>query len=240
MLREHHYFSAIYFWVGLPQVIALDGISFPFPEIKQVISSTNNLVELHLLKISKTGYFSADALVTALSTLTQLRELEVGFHYPASLSTESTTSPPLQRTTFPSLCLLKFRGASEYLEEFASRVDLPQASLHYISIGLFNQIFFEIPQICRSIPFVDASMFPAQVEIFMVSYTVSLYFRQKGKRGIKSRECSLNTVCERIDWQLSFVTEVASQLSPLLKGVGILDVSMFGGETGEGDVESTQ
>jgi hypothetical protein len=67
--------------------IALDGISFPFPEIKQVIS-TNNLVGLHLLGVPETGYFSADALVTALSTSVQLRRLQLSFHYPASLPTQ--------------------------------------------------------------------------------------------------------------------------------------------------------
>jgi hypothetical protein len=122
--------------------IVLDGISFPFPEIKQVISSTNNLVELHLSKIPKTGYFSVDALVTALSTsAAQLRRLKIGFHYPASLPTQSNTSPPLQRTNFPSLVFLHFHGASEYLEEFVSRVDFP--SLNNIIIELFNQIFLK-------------------------------------------------------------------------------------------------
>ena len=225
------------------QVIALDGLSFPFPEIKQVISSANNLVELHLSRIPKTGYFSADSLVTALSTSTQLRELEVSFHYPASLPTKSTMSPPLgpfQRTTFPSLCFLKFHGASEYLEEFASRVDLSQASLNNISIWLFNQIFFEIPQICRSIPFLNASKSPTEVEIKIFTGHVTIDLRQKEECGIESRNCYLNTLCERLDWKLSFVTQVSSYLSPLLESVGTLKVSQYGEMPSREDVDPTQ
>ena len=119
-------FSNVFLGGSAPRlrVIVLHGITFPFPEIKQVISS-NNLVELRLTRIPKAGYFSAGALVTALSTSAQLRELQVDFHYPTSFPSQSETSPPLQRTTFPSLCILDFRGASGYLEEFLSRVDLP-------------------------------------------------------------------------------------------------------------------
>jgi hypothetical protein len=219
--------------------IALDGISFPFPEIKQVISSTNNLVELHLSKIPKTGYFSADALVTALSTSAQLRELQVSFHYPASLPTQSQTSPPLQRTTFPSLWLLEFHGASEYLEEFVSRVDFP--SLEFIDIQLFNQIFFEIPQFCRSIPLLNAFKLPTEVNVTLSTKEVTIYFRQEGElRGIESGNCFLSTVCERLDWMLSFVTQISSQLSLLLKSVGTLIVTQYGGMPSGEDVDSTQ
>ena len=222
--------------------IDLDGITFPFPEIKQVFSSTNNLVRLHLTKIPETGYFSVDTLVTALSSSTQLRALGVGFHYPASLPTQSNTSPPFQRTTFPFLITLRFHGASEYLEEFVSRVDFP--SLGFIDIKLFHQIFFEIPEFCRTIPLLNAFMSPTEMEIKSGKDSVAMYFRQKGKHGIKSGDCYLRTVCERLDWQLSFVTEVSRQLFPLLESVGTLTISgnniMPTLPSEEEDMDSTQ
>ena len=202
--------------------IVLDGIGFPFPELNRVISSSNNLVKLRILRIPKAGYFSADALVTALSASTKLTQLQVGFHYPASLPTQSTTSPPLQRTTFPSLRFLEFHGASEYLEEFFSRLDSP--SLSYMSIGLFNQIFFEIPEFCRSIPLLSAFKSPFGVEILLSTKGVIIYFRQRRKRGIKSGECYLSTDYEQLDWKLSFVAQVSSQLSILLKSVRTLRI----------------
>ena len=226
--------------------ITLDGINFPFPEMNRVISS-NNLVELRISRIPKTGYFSADALVTALSVSTKLRELQVGFHYPASLPTQSTTSPPLQRTSFPSLWLLEFHGASEYLEDFVSRVDFP--SLSYMTTEFFNQIFFEIPEFCRSIPLLSAFRSPSEVEILLSDSEKRVFISfkptRRGKRGISSGTCYLKTETEQLDWKLSFVTEVLSQLSLLLKSVGTLRVIGFstGGSdvmTGQEDVESTQ
>ena len=206
--------------------IRLDGISFPFPELNRIISSTNNLVELRLSRIPKAGYFSAEALVTALSASTKLIHLQVSFHYPASLPTESTTTP-LQRTTFPSLLFLEFHGASEYLEDFVSRVDFP--SLRLMVMELFNQIFFEIPEICRSISLSSAFESPFEVQISLstklAAERVTVHFRHSEKRGIKpGQRCYLRTDCEQLDWKLSFVTQVLSQLSLLLKSVGTLQI----------------
>jgi hypothetical protein len=65
---------------------------------------------------------------------------------------------------------------------------------------------------------------PTQVEISLYTEVVSIYFKQIGRRGIKSGHCTLSTVCERFDWKLSFVTQVSSQLFLLLKSVGTLRV----------------
>jgi hypothetical protein len=119
--------------------IELDGISYSFPEIRQVLLSTDNLVELHLRKIPNDAYFSPDELVAGLSTLVQLTRLTVGFYSPASSPPSSMTRSPRQRTTLPSLTSLDFHGASEYLEEFMARIDLP--SLCKFTIWLFNDIF---------------------------------------------------------------------------------------------------
>jgi len=112
------------------QEIGLHGVALPFPEIRQVLSSTNNLVDLRLSNIPNSIYFSPDDLVTALSTLVQLESLTVGFHSP------------------------DFHGTSEYLEEFVARIDLP--SFRKIAIKLFNEIFFELPGFCQFIPRLNA------------------------------------------------------------------------------------
>jgi hypothetical protein len=180
----------------------------------------------------KTGYFSADALVTALSTSAQLRRLRVSFHYPASLPAQSKTSPPLQRTTFPSLDY--FHGASEYLEEFVSWVDF-QALCHIV-IALFNQVFFEIPQFCRSITLLNT---PNEVVVTPSAMYVDVCFTQKGEH-VANGQCSLRTSCRRLDWQLSFVIQIIDQF-PLLSGVRSLIINKpHEMPTGEEDVDSTQ
>ena len=218
------------------RVIKLDGIAFPFPEIRRVFSSSANiLVELYLANIPNDVYFSPRDLVTSLTTLVQLKRLTVDFHSPPSPPFPIVTPP--QRTTLPSLTSLKFRGAREYLEEFVAQIDLP--ALCKIEIGLFNDIFFEIPQFYK---FISCSNALSSLTWALVTYSeesVSIDFDQRGK---STNECySLEASCRRLDWQLSFVTQISSQLSPLLSSVRSLTIqSIDRFPTGEEDVDSTQ
>jgi hypothetical protein len=212
--------------------IRLDGISFPFPDIRRVLLSTNNLVDLRLYNIPNDGYFSPDALVTTLSTLAQLKRLSVGFHSPASSPPPSMAS---QHTTLPSLTSFDFRGASEYLEELVARVALP--ALRTITTALFNQIFFEIPRLCQLIPHLNGLRSPNRMSVTHSAVFVSVSFYQEGE----SEDCILGTSCRRLDWQLSFVTQISSRLSPLLSSVLSLNIEKgLGYPSGEEDVDSTQ
>jgi hypothetical protein len=215
--------------------IKLDGIAFPFPEIRQLLLSTNNLVELHLSSIPNDAYFSPDDLVTGLTTLVQLKRLMVDFHSPASPPLNLTRPPP-RRTTLPSLMFLGFHCASEYLEEFVAQIDSP--ALCEITVGLFNQIFFEIPRFCQFIPRLNALRSPTWVSVTHSMKSVSVLFFQEGN---PSNEYCLETSCRRLDWQLSFVTEISSQLSPLLSSVRSISIKRCDGSPdGAGDVDFTQ
>ena len=216
--------------------IKLDGIAFPFPAIRQVLSSTNKLVELHLTNIPNDAYFSPDDLVTGLTTLAQLERLSVGFHCHPIFSPSPSMTGSLQCTTLPSLTSLGFYGATEYLEEFVARIDLP--ALHTITIRLFNQIFFEIPQFCQFIRRPNALGSPTSMT---VRYSVGSVSIKLQERESTSEGCLLVTSCKRLDWQLSFAAQISSQLSPLLSNVQLLDFyGGYGFPTGEEDVDSTQ
>jgi hypothetical protein len=205
--------------------IKLDGIAFPFPAVQQVLSSTNNLVELHLFNIPNDVYFSPDDLITTLSTLAHLKSLTIGFHSPASRPppppsppppTSRTHRPPKRTITLPSLTRLDFHGTSEYLEEFVDQID-DMPSLSKITIKLFNQILFEIPQFCRLIPRLKALTAlgsPTWIFVTHSAESVSVMFVQEGKPS--NENYCLGTSCRRLDWQLSFVTQITSQLSPFI------------------------
>ena len=204
--------------------IELDGIAFPFPAVQQVLSSTNNLVELNLSNIPNDVYFSPDDLGTTLSSLVHLKSLTIGFHSPASRPRPpppglSITHRPL--TTLSSLTHLNFHGASEYLEEFVTQIDPP--SLSKLSVKLFNQILFEIPHFCHQfIPRLKAlaslgpgaSSSPTWIFVTHSAESVSVMFVQEGKPS--NENYCLGTSCRRLDWQLSFVTQIASQLPPFI------------------------
>ena len=218
--------------------IKLDGIAFPFPSIQQVLLSTKNLVELHLGHIPNDAYFSPDELVTGLSTLLQLKRLTVDFHsLPSSpLPSMARASHCPQRTTLPSLMSLDFHGASAYLEELVAQVELP--TLRQIAIRLFNDIFFEISEFCKFIPRLNALKSPTWITVKHSVDFVGVHFEE----GRPSNEiCFLGTSCRQLDWQLSFVTQILSQLSSLLSSVYSLDIQNDNElPTGEEDVDSAE
>jgi hypothetical protein len=217
--------------------IELDGISFPFLEIRRVLSSADNLIKFHLSKIPHAAYFSPDDLVTGLSTLVHLKSLTVDFHSPASSPPFSTTRQPPQSTTLPSLESFYFHGTSEYLDDFVSRIDLP--ALRNFTIKFFNQIFFDLPQFGQLVPHLNALESPTHLRITHSAELVSILFLPDA--GPASRRiCSFETSCRRLDWQLSFVTQILGHLPPLLSRVVRVTVETNQGmPTGE-DMDSTQ
>jgi hypothetical protein len=217
--------------------LKLDGVAIPFPAIRRVLLSTSSLIDLCLSNIPNDIYFSPADLVTALSTLVQLESLTVGFHSPASSPPSSITPPPAQCITLPSLTFLDFHGTSEYLEEFVARIDLP--SLCNIAIKLFNQIFFELPRFYQFIPHLNMLGSPTEVYVTHAADLVSVSLFQGGK--FWSEKCVLGTSCRRLDWQLSFVAQISTQLSPLLSSVRSLSIKEdLALPSGEEDVDSTQ
>ena len=214
----------------------LDGVPFPFPAIRRVLLSSSNLVELHLANIPNDAYFSPKDLVTGLFTSVRLKRLTVNFHSPASSPPPSITRPPPRFTTLPSLTFLDFHGASGYLEEFMARIDLP--SVYEFAIKFFNDIVFEIPEFCKFIPRLNELWSPTWVTVKLNVKFVSVSFEEA---PTLIENCFLRTSCRRLDWQLSFVTEITSQLSPLLSSVHSLAIQS--GQAlpiGDEDVDSTQ
>ena len=227
--------------------IKLDGIAFPFSAIRQVLLSTNSLVQLNLSKIPNDVYFSPDDLITALSTLVQLKWLTVGFYSPDSRPPPSMTRPRHQRTSLPSLVFLGFYGTSEYLEEFVARIELH--ALSTLRIKFFNDIVFEIPQFCEFMTRLNQPRSPTSASMKLNSGIVGVDFLDK-KTNLGNEysthyalDYALETSCIPFDWKLSFLTQIASQLSPLLSSVyelTILGCSILKVPTGEEAADSTQ
>jgi hypothetical protein len=216
--------------------IGLHCVALPFSAIRQVLSSTNNLVDLRLSNIPNSIYFSPDDLVSALSTLVQLEELTVSFHSPASSSPSSITPLPAQCITLPLLTFLDFHGTSDYLERFVETIGLP--SLRKIAIKIFNQILFELPRLCRFIPRLNA--LGLLTSVFITHSVKSVSVTLHNEKVSLNMSCILKTSCTRLDWQVSFVTQILSQLSPQLFSVRLLSIEK-GGElpVGKEDVDST-
>ena len=146
---------------------------------------------------------------------------------------------PPRRTFLPSLAFLDFYVTSEYLEEFVARIDLP--ALSTIQIKLFNDIVFEIPQFCEFIPRLNTPGSPTSARVILYSQFVQVSFFHEANPGIEWY--SFETPCIPLDWQLSFVTQISSQLSPLLASVHELTIaagSILKVPTRERGVDSTE
>ena len=89
-------------------------------------------------------------MVNALSMLTSLEELQLGFQSPLSCPDPASRPPPPPTCFFiPILTYISFKGVSEYLDELVARIDVPR--LIKLDITFFNQVVFYTPQLIQFI-----------------------------------------------------------------------------------------
>ena len=213
----------------------LNGIAFPSLP-KFVFSS--NLVYLSLNKIPTSGYIPPEAMAAFLAPLSNLKEFSIGFSSPRPRPNQPI-SPPLARVMLPALTFLSFRGVSEYLEDLISRIDTP--ALDAVNIHFFMDLDFHTPQLNQLI-----SEMISRVERFGRPNSAALLFGETMiKIEIQSRDQAILSFaihCDRLDYQVSLMTQVCRKLSPYLSFVEKLDMMPLP-ETAlalQNDMDSTQ
>jgi hypothetical protein len=215
------------------QTLYFGGISFP--AIPKLLSSASDLVTLRLWSIPHSGYISPEAMVTALSALTRLEDLSIGFRSPRSRPDQP--SPPRSiRTVLPALNVFRFRGVSEYLEDLTSRIDAPLLRILYIAF--FNQLIFNTPRLCSFISRAEKLRPQSQARMTFYASTVEFFHGTLGRTRL-----TLVIQCKASDWQLSSLSQVCD--SPFLSfnvehlEIGDSEASYIGPHSQE-DVESAQ
>jgi hypothetical protein len=195
------------------QSLWLHNIPFPILIPKLFLSSTN-LSSLYLYKIPHSGYISPEAMFTALSTLTRLGSLTLGFASPRSCPDQATRRPsPLTHTVFPFLSSLTFEGVSEYLEDLVARIDAPR--LFTLKITFFSDLEFDIPhtiQFIRRSPLLER---PQKANLYFGSAfaEVILISQAHGYQWLK-----VGILCPESDWQVSSLEQICTlPLLPLSK-----------------------
>jgi hypothetical protein len=122
----------------------------PFSGVPNLLLSANYLVNLRLLNIPHSGYFSPEAMVALLSALSSLEGLSLEFQSPQSRpGLETQPPPPSKCSILPALNGFHFKGVTEYLEELVTFIDAPKLNLLYITF--FNQIDFGCPRVAQFI-----------------------------------------------------------------------------------------
>ena len=162
--------------------------------------SATHLVDVRLLYIPHSGYFSPKAIVTGLSTLTSLESLTIQFESPRSRPDQRRRPPPPTRTLLPALTFFCFEGVSEYLDDLVARIDAPLLNNLYITF--FHQLIFDTPQLTRFIsrtPNIHAFN-SAFVKFFDSSVSVTT----------TDEVLTFGISCRQSDWQLSSLAQVCA------------------------------
>jgi hypothetical protein len=134
-------------WGSAPRLQKLELWNVPFPTLPKFLLSANDLVDLHLEKITGAGYISPDTMAACLSVLRRLRSVRISFDPRSSFPNQTNQHPPpVTRTVLPALASFVFEGLSEYSEELISRIDAPL--LNQLHLSFFYQPTFT----CHSYP----------------------------------------------------------------------------------------
>jgi hypothetical protein len=115
----------------------------PFPDVPQLLLSANRLIHVHLEKIPDSGYFSPEAMVTALSTCTSLEALFIEFlgnPRPNVISQEVTWLTPI---SLPALATFVFEGHSKYFHNLFFRIDNPLFALIGNHLDMNKRVHYE-------------------------------------------------------------------------------------------------
>ncbi|KAF8503244.1 hypothetical protein F5888DRAFT_1886945 [Russula emetica] len=190
------------------QHLELHGVRFP--GLPKLVLSATDLVSLYISNIPHSGYFSPEAIVRCLSTLTRLERLSLVFKSPLSRPIrESRRLHPLTRSALPALTYFRFEGVSEYLEDLVARIDAPL--LDSFIIWFFHQLIFDTPQLAQFVARTPNILPPVEVCISFSDYGVAVTSPPTFQVPIKF---TLGINCRQPDWQLSCLTQVCSSSFP--------------------------
>ena len=188
------------------QRLFLNGV--PFPGLPKLLLSATDLVYLCLWRIPYSGYISPEAMVACLSVLTRLEKIHIGFESPRCRpNRESRRPPPPTRTVLPVLTKLRFKGASEYLEDLVARIDAPL--LEKLGITFFHQLMFDTPQLTQFISRTPNLKARDQARVFFSEREVSITLPQTSNGSLQ-----VGISCRQSDWQLSSLAQLCSSSFP--------------------------
>ena len=209
-------------------------VCIPFPGLPKLLLSTTRLVTLALQGIPHSGYISPEAMVTCLSSLTCLESLIIDFQSPRSRP--DRRPPPPTHTLLPALTRFDFKGASEYLEEFVARIDVPLLTNLYVAF--FQQLIFDTLQLFRFIgrtPKLETNDGESRVGFSSTGLEVTFPQAFDGMLG-------MGFICRQTDWQLSSLANVCNSSFPLIPTVEHLyieDDNFFRSDW-QDDIENSQ
>ncbi|KAH9164744.1 hypothetical protein EDB89DRAFT_2233787 [Lactarius sanguifluus] len=210
-----------------PRLRSLHSTRVAFPSFLQLLSLSQDIVDLHLHEIPRVGYFSPAAFANALSGMTQLRQLSLHFLSLPPRRNYLSLPPSGERVVLPALTCLKYRGTSKYLDSLVARIDAP--GLGDIDITFFNQPTMDALQLGRFIDRIGIQKPNRRAKIRTSNRAISICFTRPGA----PTRVELRISCEQLDWQLSSMAQICDQFSAFLLRIEDLDIETTKPATGE-------
>ena len=197
----------------------LHSTGMALPALPHLLSPSLDLVDLQLHEVPHAGYFSPEEFASALSGMTQLQSLSLHFLSPASRPSHISPPPsPGERVVLPALTHLKFRGASEYLNSLAAKINAP--GLVAIEARFFNQLIFHLSQLGQFFDRIEMQKSHLRADIAFSGRAVSIAFTPLDAHA----RLSLQISCEQLDWQLSSMAQILDQIFPIRSTVQDLHI----------------
>ena len=206
-----------------------------FPAFPKFVLHATQIVFLSLADVPNSWYTSIPpgAMASCLAALPDLETLFISFQSPPSIPLQ-TTLPTRIHSVLPALTSFRFKGVSEYLEGVIAGIDTPH--LNELRIVFFMNLIFDVPQLHRFIGRTERlrPLNPARLQFFGNMIRIIL--------GSSPPRFDLKMKYEEPDRQLSSVTQVCNEDSPLLsqvEGLGIFGTPSIE-LAGKSEVNSSQ
>jgi hypothetical protein len=201
------------------EYLYLEGI--PFPALPRLLPFCHDLVDVRLEEIPNTGYVSPEAMATALSALTRLKAVHIGFESPASRPDPGNRFPSsFTRAVLPALTRLEFHGATEYFEDLVARIDTP--AIRTVDTSFFNQLDFDIPHFLQFISRTQTPGSFGQAKLCFEGRRIRILVgNRRNPPGRKKWRVALSIaiLCHALDWQVACLAQICGKISPFLSNV---------------------
>jgi F-box-like len=208
------------------QHLNLRTISFPL--LPRLLLSTSDLISLRLLNIPDSGYISPVTMATSLSALPKLETLFIDFEYPTRHP--ERPSPPSTRFVLPALADLQFQGMSEYFEVLVAQIDAPLLDRFNITFGFSRQpeLVFDIPQTVRVFSHLKWPKPSSLALMFHPARDTSIISPPSDTMPHSMCPRSWKIMGRYLDWQVSSVAHICSQILPFCASVESLIIQCPG------------
>ena len=200
-----------------PHLRHLSLLRVALPIGSPLLTTTVGLVTLWLADIPPSAYFPPTCLLTWISLMPQLEDLDVRFHSPLpnhDVERQLLDTPITTQITLPNLRSFFFNGVSAYLEGLLAPISAPVLCI--LKIDLFSQLTFTVPHLLQFMNNTSATLSFSTVRLAFNNDSVLLTTPRRGQRY---HPFWLRIMCGHLDQQVSSAAQILTSLQPVISAV---------------------